>query len=73
MIQNDTEYDSAVAQLAEERQRIAGERDRLKQAGLVDEQIQPLIDALEASCSKLQEQIEQYERRTADTWRFPRS
>ena len=73
MIQNETEYDSAVAQLAQERQRIAAQRDRLKQTGLADEQIQPVIDPLESACSKLQDEIKKYEMRTADTWRIPRN
>lgn len=72
MIQNDTEYKSAIAHLAEERQRITEHRDRLKQIGLAHEQIKPVIDPMETSCLKLEEEIEKYELRTAPTWRIPR-
>ena len=39
MIRNEPEYQQASARLADERKRLADHRERLKQAGLSDEEI----------------------------------
>ena len=71
MIRNVLEYKSAVARLAEERQRIAEQRDQLQQSGLSEEQVEPMIGHLKSGCRQLEEEVATYERRTAPTWRVP--
>ena len=62
MIRNETEYKGAVARLADERNRLAEHRARLKEAGLTDEQIKRVIDPMESFHLQLAEEVESYER-----------
>lgn len=62
MIRNETEYQEAVARLADERSRLADHRARLKQAGLSDEEIKRVIDPMESFHQQLKEEVESYER-----------
>ncbi|SPF50775.1 conserved hypothetical protein [Candidatus Sulfopaludibacter sp. SbA4] len=62
MIRNETEYQEASARLAEERNRLADRRSRLKEAGLGDEEIKRVIDPMESFHLQLQEEVESYER-----------
>lgn len=62
MIRNETEYQEAVARLAEECTRLTEHRARLKQAGLVDEEIKRVIDPMESFHLQLKEEVESYER-----------
>jgi len=62
MIRNETEYQEASARLAEERNRLADHRSRLKEAGLRDEEIKRVIDPMESFHLQLQEEVESYER-----------
>jgi hypothetical protein len=47
MIRNEAEYQEASARLADERQRLAEHRARLKEAGLGEEEIKRVIDPME--------------------------
>jgi ribosome-binding protein aMBF1 (putative translation factor) len=62
MIRNETEYKEAVARLADERDRLAAHRVRLKDAGLDDEEITRVIDPMESFHLQLKEEVESYER-----------
>jgi ribosome-binding protein aMBF1 (putative translation factor) len=62
MIRNETEYQNAVARLADERKRLADHRTRLKDAGLGDEEIKRVIDPMESFHLQLKEEVDSYER-----------
>ena len=62
MIRNETEYQEASVRLAEERNRLADHRARLKEVGLNDEEIKRVIDPMESFHLQLQEEVESYER-----------
>jgi hypothetical protein len=62
MISNETEYQEASARVAEDRNRLADHRSRLKQAGLSDAEIKRVIDPMESFHLQLQEEVESYER-----------
>jgi ribosome-binding protein aMBF1 (putative translation factor) len=62
MIRNEAEYQEASVRLAEERQRLADHRARLKEAGLGDEEIKRVIDPMESFHLQLKEEVESYER-----------
>jgi ribosome-binding protein aMBF1 (putative translation factor) len=62
MIRNETEYQEASARLAEEWNRLAEHRTRLKEAGLSDEEIKRVIDPMESFHLQLKEEVESYER-----------
>ena len=62
MIRNEKEYQEASARLAEERNRLADHRTRLKEAGLNDEEIKRVVDPMESFHLQLQEEVESYER-----------
>jgi ribosome-binding protein aMBF1 (putative translation factor) len=62
MIRNETEYQEAVARLADEQKRLADHRARLKDAGLKDEEIKRVIDPMESFHLQLKEEVESYER-----------
>ena len=48
MIRNESEYQEASSRLAEERARFAEHRERLKTAGLNDDEIKRVIDPMES-------------------------
>ena len=62
MIRNETEYQEAVARLADEQSRLADHRARLKGAGLSDEEIKRVTDPMESFHLQLKEEVESYER-----------
>ena len=62
MIRNEAEYQEASARLADERQRLAEHRARLKEAGLGEEEIKRVIDPMESFHLQLKEEVESYER-----------
>ena len=62
MIRNETEYQQASVRLSEARDRLAGHRARLKEAGLGDAEIKRVIDPMESFHLQLQEEVETYER-----------
>ena len=62
MIRNETEYQEASVRLAEERNRLADHRARLKEVGLNGEEIKRVIDPMESFHLQLQEEVESYER-----------
>jgi predicted metal-dependent hydrolase len=62
MIRNETEYQEASERLAQEWQRLAEHRSRLKAAGLADEEIKRVIDPLESFHLQLKEEVESYEK-----------
>src|SRR5271165_6254020 len=62
MIRNETEYQEASARVADERNRLADHRARLKEAGLSDVEIKRVIDPMESFHLQLQEEVENYER-----------
>ncbi len=62
MIRNETEYQEAVARLADERKRFANHRAQLKKTGLKDEEIKRVIDPMESFHLQLKEEVESYER-----------
>jgi ribosome-binding protein aMBF1 (putative translation factor) len=62
MIRNEAEYQEASARLADERQRLADHRIRLKEAGLSEEEIKRVIDPMESFHLQLKEEVESYER-----------
>src|SRR5438477_11904644 len=62
MIRNETEYQEAVARLAEERKRLTEHQARLKEAGLTEEEIKRVIDPIESFHLQLKEEVESYER-----------
>jgi ribosome-binding protein aMBF1 (putative translation factor) len=62
MIRNETEYQEASARLAEERNRLADHRLRLREAGLNEDEIKRVIDPMESFHLQLQEEVESYER-----------
>jgi ribosome-binding protein aMBF1 (putative translation factor) len=62
MIRNETEYQVAVARLADEQKRLTEHRARLKDAGLKDEEIKRVIDPMESFHLQLKEEVDSYER-----------
>ena len=62
MIRNETEYQEASERLAQDWQRLAEHRSRLKAAGLADEEIKRVIDPLESFHLQLKEEVESYEK-----------
>ncbi len=62
MIRNEAEYQEASSRLAEERTRLAEHRERLRIAGLDDDEIKRVIDPMESFHLQLQEEVESYER-----------
>ena len=62
MIRNETEYQEASARLAEERNRLADHRSRLREAGLSAAEIKRVIDPMESFHLQLQEEVGSYER-----------
>ena len=62
MIRNETEYQEASERLAQEWQRLAEHRSRLKAAGLADEEINRVIDPFESFHLQLKEEVESYEK-----------
>ena len=62
MIRNETEYQEASSRLANERQRLAEHRFRLKEANLTDEEIKRVTDPMESFHLQLKEEVESYER-----------
>ncbi len=62
MIRNEAEYQEASARVADERQRLADHRVRLKEAGLSEEEIKRVIDPMESFHLQLKEEVESYER-----------
>src|SRR6266699_6738310 len=62
MIRNEAEYREAATRVADERQRLADHRERLKEAGLSDEEIKRVIDPMESFHLQLKEEVESYER-----------
>jgi len=68
MIHNEFEYTSEVAQLADQHLQLAEQRERLKQSGLADDQIERATSQLKLNCQRLQSEIATYERRNAKTW-----
>src|SRR5271155_2910081 len=62
MIRNESEYQEAVARLAEEQERLTEHRARLREAGLSDVEIKRVIDPMESFHLQLQEEVESYER-----------
>src|SRR5271165_5656151 len=62
MIRNETEYQEASARVADERNRLADHRARLKEAGLSDEEVKRVIDPMESFHLQLKEEVESYER-----------
>jgi ribosome-binding protein aMBF1 (putative translation factor) len=62
MIRNETEYQEAVARLADEQKRLADHRLRLRGAGLGDDEIKRVVDPMESFHLQLKEEVESYER-----------
>ena len=62
MIRNETEYQEAVARLADERKRFVGHRAQLKKTGLKNDEIKRVIDPMESFHLQLKEEVESYER-----------
>jgi ribosome-binding protein aMBF1 (putative translation factor) len=62
MIRNETEYQEAAARLAAEQQRLAEHRQRLRTAGLTDDEIKRVVDPMESFHLQLKEEVESYER-----------
>jgi ribosome-binding protein aMBF1 (putative translation factor) len=62
MIRNETEYQEASARLADERKRLTDHRERLKEAGLTDDEIKRAVDPMESFHLQLKEEVESYER-----------
>ena len=62
MIRNESEYQEASSRLEEEQARFAEHRERLKAAGLNDDEIKRVIDPMESFHLQLQEEVESYER-----------
>jgi plasmid maintenance system antidote protein VapI len=61
MIRNETEYKEAAARLGDEQKRFSEHRDRLRRAGLTDEEIKRVMDPMESFHLQLQEEVESYE------------
>jgi ribosome-binding protein aMBF1 (putative translation factor) len=62
MIRNESEYQEAARRLAEEQQRLAEHRARLREAGLSEEEVKRVIDPIESFHLQLREEVESYER-----------
>lgn len=62
MIRNEGEYQEAVARLTGERGRLDEHRERLRQAGLGDDEIKRVMDPMESFHLQLREEVESYER-----------
>ena len=62
MIRNETEYQEASERLAQERQRLAEHKARLKAAGLAEDEIKRVIDPFESFHLQLKEEVESYEK-----------
>jgi hypothetical protein len=61
MIRNETEYQEASARLADERNRLADHRAKLKETGLSDEEVKRVVDPMESFHLQLKEEVESYE------------
>lgn len=62
MIRNEAEYQEASGRLIEEKSRLALHRQRLKGAGLSEEEIKRVLDPIVSFQLQLQEDVESYER-----------
>ena len=62
MIRSDPEYERAVAELAEERKRLALHRRRLRETGLSRDEIKRVMDPIESFRMQLEEEVAGYER-----------
>lgn len=62
MIRNETEYKVAVGRLAEENDRLATHRERLKESGLTEDEIKRVTDPIESFHLQLKEEVASYER-----------
>jgi ribosome-binding protein aMBF1 (putative translation factor) len=62
VIRNETEYQEAAARVADDRQRLAEHRARLKEAGLNKDEIKRAVDPMESFHLQLEEEVESYER-----------
>ena len=62
MIRNESEYQEASSRLAEEQARLAEHSERLKSAGLNEDEIKRVIDPMESFHLQLREEVESYER-----------
>jgi len=62
MIRNETEYQEAVARLADEQKRIADHRSGLKDAKLTEDEIKRVLDPMESFHLQLSEEVESYQR-----------
>jgi DNA-binding XRE family transcriptional regulator len=62
MIRNETEYQEASARLADERNRLADHRAKLKETGLSDEEVKRVVGPMESFHLQLKEEVESYER-----------
>jgi ribosome-binding protein aMBF1 (putative translation factor) len=62
MIRNESEYKEAVARLGEEQKRMTEHRERLKEAGLSDDEIKRVIDPIESFHLQLAEEVESFDR-----------
>lgn len=61
MIGNETEYQTASARLAGQRDWLKEHRARLQEAGLSEEEVQRVIDPMESFHLQLKEEVEGYE------------
>jgi ribosome-binding protein aMBF1 (putative translation factor) len=62
VIRNETEYQAASTRLAEERNRLADHKVRLKEAGLSEDEVKRVVDPMESFHLQLKEEVECYER-----------
>jgi hypothetical protein len=62
MTHNETEYQEASARLADERNRLADHRAKLKETGLSDEEVKRVVGPMESFHLQLKEEVESYER-----------
>lgn len=62
MIRNETEYRQAIERIAEEAQRIAAERAKLRELGYARDQVKRAIDPMQSFHEQLKEEVASYER-----------
>ena len=62
MIRNESEYQEALSQLTQERQRLDDHRERLAQMGLSDDELKRVFDPLWSFHLQLEEEVQSYER-----------
>lgn len=62
MIRNETEYREAVARVAQERTRLTEHRERLREAGLTEDEVKRVMDPMESFHLQFVEEVESYER-----------